>query len=156
MSFDPNNPSNMCDGRPRFTFEVGEVDRANRPYADQDNPDSFTVHLRIVSPVQLGDVAQRCQVMLERGTILGYCGGDSFFEWCEPFGHHEDDFTAGWAVHVHFACEQGPQAAGDRGVSIAVDLGIVGAVNATMSTGEDWAEQFECFEALGRIPSVVA
>jgi len=153
--FHVDAPSNIdsCTGKPRFTFSDGEVDRADRPYANPDRPDSFTLHLRITSPRQLGEVAARCATLLTNGVILGYCGGDSFFEWCEPFGHHERDLSHGWAVHIHFAALS-TQGAGDLGVRLAMSLGVIGAHNATMSEGEDWAVQFECFEGLGRIRAV--
>lgn len=134
----------------RQPFTVDNITHDPYPQSECDlyTTTTWTLHLRVKTA---GAVQRTIDRILRSGAEVltgDYCGGDSFAEWCEPFANAAWYAEHGHAVHIYYTAPDLTNAK-RIGVELARIVGITEAVNATISTAGDWAEQAEIFEKVG-------
>lgn len=107
----------------------------------------WTLHLRCGDDLQ--DVIDTAALIWRTGAevLIGWWGGDSFHEWCEPFDKESGEACGqpGRALHVQYTARDVENAV-QIGVILSEAAGITKAWSATVSTTATHDHQYECWD----------
>lgn len=139
----------MTTHHERFPVRSPEHDTVTQT-EDQDDlytATQWTLHLRVPTPFDVKPTIARVMKTGAECLMGGFLGGDSFAEWCEPYGAQDWYFEHGVAVHIYFVAHD-LERAKRTGKALAAAAGLHSAVDAVISTAGDWAEQAEILHVI--------